>query len=247
MNFKFLLPLVVSLFLIDSTFAMFADSAQSTNNTFSAAAVFPTPTPTSTISPSISPSPTPTNIANHIVISEVQIAGAGPNDDFIELYNPTSSDIDISNFRLAKRTSSGTTDTDIKVFGVSDKILAHKFYLWCNTGLNVTLSCDANSTDTLSNDNSIAVRQDPTNSGTIIDAVTIGSPTHPLGEGTNISSAPTANQSIERKAYSTSTASTMIGLDSTKGNGFDTDDNATDFTLRSTSEPQNSSNSPETP
>ena len=52
---------------------------------------------------------------------------------------------------------------------------------------------------------------------------------------------------MERKALSTSDSTTMLGADSVKGNGYDTDSNALDFTLRLISQPQNSSSSTETP
>ena len=210
--------------------SFFSDTESQTANTISTATSFEPPT------------------ADHVVISEVQIAGSNADDDFIELYNPTNSAINLAGSRLVKRTSSGATDTDIKVFGSSDSIPAHGYYLWCNTGLNSLLSCDAQSTDTLSNHNSFALRYGPRDSGTIIDAVTLGSPAHPLGEGTALS-APPAGSSVERKALSTSTAATMGvgGADEFKGNGFDSNNNSTDFILRSVSQPQNSGSPIEIP
>jgi hypothetical protein len=226
----------------------FTSQANNQTNTFSAASVFPTPLSSPTPLPTSTPSPTPiAGLANHIVISEVQVNGNSTSEDFIELYNPTPNDIDISNLRLVKRTSTGSTDVDIKVFGNGDKILAHHFYLWCNTVLNVSLSCDANSSDTLSADNSIVLREDPVDTGVVIDALTIGSPVHPILEGISFSPTPNASQSAERKAYGTSDAVSMSGADSTKGNGYDTDDNATDFVLRTTSQPQNSGSAIEVP
>lgn len=254
---RVLMPIVVSLMFFHNSYAFFSDSATSLSNTFTAASVFPSPTPTPTPSPSPSPSstpiatpspsPSPTNIADHVVISEVQIAGTIADDDFIELYNPTSVSISLSGHRLVKRTSSGSSDENIVVFSSTDSMAAHSYLLWCNSGFT-TLSCNKTSGDTLSNNNSIALRNGVIDVSAIIDAVTFGTPANPLGEGTSLL-APVASSSIERKANSTSTSTTMAlsGTDEFKGNGFDLDNNSTDFVSRTISEPQNISSPPETP
>ncbi len=184
--------------------------------------------------------------AGHIVISEVQIAGASPSADFIELYNPTSSDVNLSTFRLVKRTSTGASDTNIVDFNSSDVIKSHGFLLWCLTDISSNLGCDKHSADTISNNNSIALRDGAVNTGIIVDAVTIGVTLHTLGEGSPPTT-PSAGQSIERKANSLSDTTTMgsDGIDEFEGNGEDTDSNASDFVLRNTSQPQNSSSAVE--
>jgi hypothetical protein len=55
--------------------------------------------------------------------------------------------------------------------------------------------------------------------------------------------------SFERKALSTSDASTMVsgGADELKGNGYDSDNNASDFVARPTRNPQNASSTTEKP
>lgn len=47
-------------------------------------------------------------LADHVVISEVQVGGSTANDEFVELYNPTSSPITMSGWRLTKKASTGT-------------------------------------------------------------------------------------------------------------------------------------------
>jgi hypothetical protein len=49
--------------------------------------------------------------------------------------------------------------------------------------------------------------------------------------------------SLERKALSTSTSATMAvgGTDANRGNGYDSDNNSTDFVTRAARQPQNSS------
>lgn len=240
-------------FLYATSFSMtkayFVDSATSMNNTFIVANSFPSPsptgtptsTPTNTPTPTITPTPTPENIATHIVISEVQIAGNNIDNDFIELYNPTSSPISLDTYSLVKRTSGGSEASIYSAasFSATDIIPAHGFFLWANSAnsFSVNISANISSVDTLSPDNSIALRIGTTT----IDALAWGSSTNPLVEGTGFTPNPTASQSIERKAQSSSTAASMNGgVDANKGNGYDTNNNATDFVLRTVSQPQHS-------
>lgn len=183
-------------------------------------------------------------IASDVVISEIQIAGADSDEDFIELYNPTDLEINLGDMRLVKRTSTGVTDTDIVVFGAGDSISAYGYYLWCNTILDASLNCDKSSSDTLSNNNSVGLRKEPANTGSLVDSVTFGTPANPLGEGTFLA-APLVSSSVERKANSLSSITSMAtgGADELAGNGEDTDNNSTDFVTRTTPQPQNSESS----
>ena len=58
--FLFVFPITVGLLSYRVTYALFSSTAASTNNTFSAAEVFPTPTQTPTPTPTSTPTPTPT-------------------------------------------------------------------------------------------------------------------------------------------------------------------------------------------
>lgn len=224
------------------TFAFFKDTATSTNNVFTASSNFG--------------SQPPVGIADHVMISEVQIATgsgtAGTESDFIELYNPTGSSISLDPYKLVMRTSTGTSDVDVKSFTSSHIIPAHGFFLWAHKddSNNYAGSISANvfSTDTLASNNSVALKL-ASNSATI-DALSWSFNLSALQEGSRFTnSTPSAGQSIERKALSTSTVSSMEigGPDEFKGNGFDSDNNSSDFILRATSQPQNSSSSTETP
>jgi hypothetical protein len=185
-------------------------------------------------------------IANHVVISEVQIAGANAGEDFIELYNPTNSPVSLDGLRLAKRTS-GTTSATIVTFTEADVIPANGYYLWCNTTLDASLNCDDETAQTITNDNSIAILSGPLATGSVVDAVTFGTHTAPYGEGASLV-APVASSSVERKANSTSTTTSMTtGADALAGNGEDTNNNSADFVTRAVSQPQNSISTAEIP
>ena len=244
-SLKVLLPIFMTIFVFESTFAFYGDSGISANNIFTAAEVFPSTTPTPTPTPDLS------GIADHIVISEVQIATSGATtSDFVEFYNPTSSAVNLDPFRLVKRTSSGVTDDNITSFTSLDIIPAHGFYLWASSagGFDVQVGADVSTVDNIAASNSIALRNGDLNTGTIIDAVGWGSPGGtPLTEGTTAVN-PGDDQSLERKALSSSDATSMTsGADVSKGNGFDAGNNSTDFILRTLSQPQNSTSTAEIP
>lgn len=178
------------------------------------------------------------SLTTHPVISEIQIAGAGTDDDFIELYNPTDSNFDLNGHRLVKRASDGTSDTSIKAWSSETIIPSHGYYLWANSGWTPSVTPDTTTGATLAANNGIALRQGLEDTGTIIDSVALGSATNAFVETSAFPTNPTAGQSIERKPGES---------DATGGNGQDTDNNANDFAIRSASEPQNTSFSLEPP
>ncbi len=229
------------------TNAFFTDTAISEANTFTTSEAFPSadPTPTDGAEEPLEESE---NIADHIVISEVQIgSAASTTHDFIELYNPTDSPISLDDHRLVRRTSAAVADTSIKSFGSNDIVPAKGYYLWTSNDLASIISADASTSSTLSENTSIALRHGPVDTGDIIDALAWGTFTgSPLVEGTVFPSNPSTGQSLERKAISTSTESSMTsGSDATRGNGYDSNNNANDFILRTTSQPQNSTSGQE--
>lgn len=246
--FLLLLTIVSGFAVYSTTNSLFSRSASSSNNVFTASNTFPSQIPTETPTATITPTPI---ITNHIVISEVQITGGtgSTDNDFVEFYNPTSSPFDLNGHRLVKRTSAASTDTTLKSWTSSAIIPAHGFYLWANNSIASLVGADASTSGTLTTSNSVALRFGSENTGTIIDALSWNSAATSLKEGTEFSANPGANQGLERKALSNSTASSMAagGADEFKGNGYDTDNNSTDFVLRSTSQPQNTTSSTETP
>lgn len=177
--------------------------------------------------------------ADHLVISEIQITGGTgqTTNDFIEIYNPTNSIIDLSDWQLKRRTTSGT-ESSMKVFSKGKNIPAHGYFLWANSKDNYHLSinADESSVAILTDDNSIALFDSANN---LIDALAWGSDhTNPFIDSEHsipCSGNPEANQSIERRPGGT------------QGNSQDTNNNSVDFLPPAIPNPQNSQSPPQPP
>ncbi len=169
--------------------------------------------------------------AGHLVISQIQITGGTgkTTNDFVEIYNPTISDIDLKGLRLVKRTKTGTTDTLMKSWTSSTIVKARGFYLWANSGFtDISVPADTTTTLSIADDNGVALRNGPNDTGTIIDSVAWGLATNIFIEGSVFATNPSANQILERSP----------GGDA--GNGNDTDANEIDFFLQTSGQPRNS-------
>ena len=67
---------------------------------------------------------------NHIIINEVMTGKSGAADwEFVELYNPTSSDIDLSGWTVKKKSSSGSETPLVSASRLQNKIIAAAGYL----------------------------------------------------------------------------------------------------------------------
>ena len=179
-------------------------------------------------------------VSNHIVISEVQLkTTVSSTDEFIELYNPTDSNIDLNGWRLFKKSRTGSTQVDL-VSVITGTIKPHGYFLITSNNYSGTIFADmtyvSSTSVSISDDNSITLFDNLNN---VVDVVGLGdSATYEVAPISN----PAENKSIERKANSTSTQISMRidGLDEFLGNGEDTDNNSVDFVTRSTPQPQNS-------
>ena len=178
--------------------------------------------------------------ASHSVISEVQVGATGlSTNEFVELYNPTDTNINLENWRLSKKTSSGV-ETDL-ISTMSGTIPAHGYFLIGSDIYNATATISADLTylsdnASLSTGNTVLLYS---SSSTLVDKVGFGSA---QDFETDTETDPAAGTSRERKAKDTSTTATMVigGLDEFLGNGEDTDNNNADFNGRVLPQPQNS-------
>ena len=138
---------------------------------------------------------------DHLIIIEVQISG-GPGrttDDFIELYNPTTSPIDLKGMRLVKRTANSASDTTIKSWVGSTIVPSGGYYLWTNTTYTtIAVKPNATTSQTIANNNAIALRRGPADTGAIIDSLAWGTANNGLGEGSSSPANPLVGQVLAR-------------------------------------------------
>jgi hypothetical protein len=165
-----------------------------------------------------------------LVISEFRTTGpGGGNDEFIEIFNPTSSDISLSGLKLQKSSGCGTTVNNLYIFGAVSLVPGQHFLI-AGPGYSGSATPDYLSLTSFSiaDDGGIAIT-DASTTPIPIDQVGMCAGTF-YKEGTTLTPlSGTANQSYERK-----------------DNGCtDTDNNSTDFFWNQTSSnPQNSSSIP---
>src|ERR1700754_88403 len=167
-----------------------------------------------------------------ILISEFRTRGTnGGNDEFIELYNATSSPIDISGWKINGSSNAGVTSTRVTI-NAGTSISAHGHFLAVNNGaLGYSGAVAGNQTYAtgVADDGGIAVLN-PSNS--IIDAVGMSAGSA-YKEGTTLAQLNTnVNRSYERKPGGTN------------GSGNDTDNNSADFQILTPSAPQNLASPP---
>lgn len=166
--------------------------------------------------------------ASHIVISQIQIGGVSVDDEFVELYNPTNADINLTGWNLRRKTASQTGSGTSLVASLSGTIKSHGYFLISSPEYPGSGSADmVYSTTTASNrlaaNNSVLIYN---GSGVnLVDKVGMGS----AGDFEASAAAnPAAGGSIQRK------------VDDTGGHGQDTDNNSVDFESLAVSNPRNS-------
>lgn len=190
----------------------------------------------------------------HVVISEFAVAGpGGASDEFIELYNPTSSAVDISGWKVQYKAYSSTNYNNSFTLPANSVIQPRGYFLvvasgYASTSGN-TVSGDANwgtALNLAANSNGGHVRvgypelalTDGISSPLVVD--TVGYLNANAAEGSPLPAYPPTAGSFERKASAVSTAASMVdGADALLGNGHDSNDNSADFILRPTRQPQN--------
>jgi hypothetical protein len=184
--------------------------------------IIPIGTPPPVETPSQPPSEPQPSTPLKILINEVQIAGQTVDDEFIELYNPTSQPIDLSNWKLTRKTAGGTeytilsNRTTVKLEGT---IPPRGYFLIVHPDSVFQSIADIvhYGSQSLAKDNTL-ILYNP--SGETVDKIGWGNvqdyETSPFPQN------PKENQSLERINFR------------------DTDDNSQDFQLQLTPNPQNS-------
>jgi hypothetical protein len=191
-------------------------------------------------------------IANYIVISEFATRGPGGTlDEFIELYNPTSSIAEIGGWSLQYFSGSSWSTTLIATFPNGATIPAYGFYLWANTNSNqytgptpdYSTSYGDLADGTSGSPRGIRLRNA---SNAVIDTVVYegnGNTSNSNAEGeVTAPNAVTSSQSVERKS-----GPDNLPHNENLGNGRDTNNNFNDWYRRTTRQPQNSASPIELP
>lgn len=180
--------------------------------------------------------------ADSVIISEIQVGGAVAKDEFVELYNPTNAAIDLTGWKLARRTQTATSSysENLLTSFPSSSIPAHGYFLIAHpTAYDGGVPADAVYSSVnyyIAPNNAVILYSD--NGHTIVDLVGLGAAASYQGTA---ATGPPDNQSLERKTSAVSLASTLVnGAEQWSGNGYDSDNNSNDFVVQANSNPQNS-------
>src|SRR5688572_2185783 len=169
-----------------------------------------------------------------LVISEIRFRGsAGANDEFIEIYNPTTSRVNLNGWVISGSNNAGTTSNRY-TFTTNILLESGQYYLIARTGYDDSVTPDATYGTGITDDGGVALLR-PDSS--IADQVGMTASCAPLTcfvEGAPLMSlGSTASSNLDR-SYERTPGGTADSCD-------DTADNSSDFQLINPSQPQNSS------
>ena len=117
-----------------------------------------------------------------VFIRAVQTAGTTASEDFVEIYNSEDCALNLSDWKLRKRTANGN-ESSIKVFGDTSYILPPgEAFLWANSANNFadTVLATEKSTATLTDNNSLALISAD---DTMVDSLSWGTVNKPFRSG----------------------------------------------------------------
>ena len=180
---------------------------------------------------------------NHLVISEIQVSGATANDEFVEIYNPTDEVVSLSNYKLKRKTSGGAEYNLVANFGEASIASRGYFLVVHPSGYTGNMPADfvyGSESYAITSDNTVLLY----NGDEVVDKIGFGAASD--FEGAPFAQNPDDSASLERKALALSTAESLADGEQYQGNGYDFDDNSSDFVLLLTSDPQNN-NAPSEP
>lgn len=179
--------------------------------------------------------------AAKILISE--FSPSYGSEGFIELYNASSTSIDMGNWTIEYSYPTTVNWQTIGTIPSATFIDPYGFYLLAPAAFTA-LTPDSNLTSRPYGGFGGHIRI-KNNYGQVVDKLGWGEAVEP--EGTAAASFTMGTYSLERKASGVSTAATMItaAQDRNKGNSWDTQNNYNDFVEQNAPEPQNTSSSAE--
>ena len=137
------------------------------------------------------------SVLKSILIAEVQIAGAFTTNDFIKIYNAENFSVDVSGWKLKKKTNSGK-EYSIRVFPDGSAVQSRGYFTWASSqnDFDAIVGASGSSAETIAADNSIALFD---SAGVVADAVAWGSSTRPYAEEVPYPINPAAKKILARK------------------------------------------------
>ena len=179
--------------------------------------------------------------ADHVVISELYIDEIKQGSEWIELYNPTDTEINLTDWTID--TKSNNKDVSLPEGAT---IPAHGFYLIGDESDNQWKPDSEswpipNYTETMSLTNTDGWLKLKDVTGAVVDGVGWGNSSYYEDQAINMADF-NEGYSFERKAYSSSTRESMVsgGEHQYSGNGYDSDNNLNDFIIKILPVPENS-------
>lgn len=173
-----MLLLIVGLGFLSYKFTLgfFSDTETSTGNLFAAASSFGTPTPTPTPSPAPGPEDVVINEVFYNVCVPANLCGNDPHDEWIELYNKTSSLINIQNWTITDDQSTDTITTSATFIPAGGfALISHDLDTWIFWGEpegTLKISLEENIGNGLGDNGDRVILKD--GSGTVIDVMSYG-------------------------------------------------------------------------
>ncbi|MEK7654212.1 MAG: lamin tail domain-containing protein [Patescibacteria group bacterium] len=121
----------------------------------------PSPSPEPAPSPVPPPSPAPEPIRVEIYAIQTGTTVGGADDEFVKLYNPTNSEIDLTGWALKKKTSTGSDPTNlVSASFFKGKIASHGYFLIAGSNYQWVATADlsySNSSNNLAYKNNSAI------------------------------------------------------------------------------------------
>ena len=69
---------------------------------------------------------------SHLVIAQIQIGAASSSNDFVKIFNPTGTSVDLTGWKLHKKSNTGT-DYSLRTLTAGNTIAAGGYFTWANS------------------------------------------------------------------------------------------------------------------
>lgn len=153
----------------------------------------------------------------HLVINEIQIgSSSSASDEFVEIFNPCSSTVDLSSWKLIYRSATGSSDITL-LASISTSIGAQGYVVIGGSSFSGNADATYTAGGLASAGGGVALHD---GSGDTVDSIGYGTASNGLVEGGAAPDAPELGSSLARMP-----------------NGNDTDNNAADFQLEASPTP----------